>query len=175
MKHACPHCGKEVNPAKMLASIRTPKKEAAWKANGERLKRMYANARKVADAPEDEMPRARFGPSDIEVTVLTPIQTPGVIAPKGSFSKEDLKAMINDGFPVGGQFPIGRAPRSWAETKPLNEFPSAPFDLNIDGEPHRVRQIGKKLMLVYLGADGEVPVRPLAEGELEKLWEKRIQ
>ena len=39
MKHVCPHCGGEINPGKMLGAVRSPKKEAVWRANGERLRK----------------------------------------------------------------------------------------------------------------------------------------
>lgn len=81
------------------------------------------------------------------------------VAPKGSFTKDDLRALI-----AGGG--VQTAPT-------LLDTPRAPFDVVVDGEPHRVSTSGKKLFLFYLGPVGPQPVRQLADGELETLWEKR--
>lgn len=81
------------------------------------------------------------------------------VAPKGSFSKEDLKALI--------------AAKSPALEPILRETPHAPFDVDIEGEPHRVTQSGKRLWLFYLGPVGPVAVRELRQGEMEQLWDKR--
>ena len=56
----------------------------------------------------------------------------------------------------------------------LSNTPHAPFDLNLEGEPHRVTTSGKKLALFYLGGGEPVMCRYLVEGELEVFWEKRI-
>lgn len=140
----------------MLGRVRTPKREAAWKANGERLKADYAELRRL---------KKSLGAAPDEASRPFPVSIPhrpepdkGFIAPKGSFTKEDLKALI-------GAKQEGRA---------LSETPVAPFDFNVDGEPHRVTQMGKHLGLYYLGGGEPVFARYLAEGELEKFWEKRI-
>lgn len=81
------------------------------------------------------------------------------VAPKGSFTKEDLKALIAGGPKV--------------VTDNLHATPHAPFDVDIEGEPHRVTQSGKRLWLFYLGPVGPVAVRELRQGEMEQLWDKR--
>lgn len=97
----------------------------------------------------------------------------GFIAPKGSFTKDDLKAMIAG---KGNPNPVEMYRGILADETPLQEQPHAPFDLNIEGEPHRVAQMGKGgLWLFYLAEGGNRPVRPLELGELETLWEKRIK
>lgn len=147
----------------MLGAVRTPKKEAAWKANGERLKRMYANARKVGESPASET-RAQVMDTWTQLRPLE--QAAPFIAPKGSFSKEDLKAMIRDGRVGKEGLP--------ADT-PLSDTPHAPFDVNLEGEPHRVTTMGKRLGLYYIGGGEPVFTRYLQPGELESFWEKRIQ
>ena|SRR5690242_12013327 len=84
---------------------------------------------------------------------------------------DELKARLNGKPKMEELEPI----RLTERTEDLQNVPQAPFDVMIEGEPHRVRQVGKMLRLFYIGGDGETPIRPLAEGELEKLWEKRIQ
>lgn len=176
MTHNCPHCGKEINPAKMLGAVRTPKKEAAWKANGERLKQMYANARKVGAQVLDHgetkviigQPQSFVDP---EFAAQLKKDNPALpfIAPKGSFSKEDLRALL-----AGGAFGTGARPSPNGESISLSDIPSAPFDVDIDGEPHRVTQLGSRgLYLFYVSPEGQKPIRPLQSGELERLWEKR--
>lgn len=166
MKHKCTACGHEdeINPGKLLGGIRTPKREAAWKKHGERLKTMFANARKVgAGEPSLEHPKPKVVGGVVQPLVgPVPLNSAGFIAPKGSFTKEDLKAII-----------AGGAPRA---EKDLHETPHAPFDFNEpeSGEPHRVTQMGKKLGLFYLGGGEPSFSRYLAPGELEKFWERRI-
>jgi hypothetical protein len=168
----CPHCGKPINPAKMMGAIRTPKKEAAWKANGERLRKMYANARKVGESsidPEDaEEENEKTVVADKSVHELlktfdTPVKG---IAPKGSFSLAQLKEMI--------KAPIERVEE--AEETPLLDTPRAPFDFpGEDGGTCRVAQAGKRGLAVwFVGEEGQSYLRMLAPGELEKLWAKRI-
>ncbi len=57
----------------------------------------------------------------------------------------------------------------------LMNIPKAPFDVNLDGEPHRVTTMGKRLGLYYLGGGEPLFNRHLVPGELETFWEKRIQ
>lgn len=180
MKHSCPHCGKEINPAKMLGGVRTPKKEAAWKANGERLKKMYANARKVGEtnfggaARKDELGARDSGKGpmrDPEQPVSSPAPATPFIAPKGSFSKEDLKAIMNLDR-------SGTLKPDWREiaVADLNDTPCAPFDFkDEEGNLHRVRAYGKTLKVCFLRDGVEEPIRNLREGELEQLWERRIK
>lgn len=166
MKHKCSSCGHEdeVNPAKMLASIRTPKKEAAWRRNGENLRKMFANARKLAETKVVVIGRPQSF-VDPEFAAQLKKDNPALpgIAPKGSFTKDDLKAMI-----------AGKGPKLGVPEIDLQNEPHAPFDLNIEGEPHRVAQMGKGgLWLFYLSEGGNRPIRKLEPGELETLWEKR--
>lgn len=120
----------------------------------------WANTLKVGKSHQPDVIESDFG----HINMPKPISG---IAPKGSFSKEDLKALIS-----GGR----KGPEVDTTGISLVDHPRAPFDLNIEGEPHRVAQMGKAgLWLFYLSEDGNRPVRPIAEGELEKLWEKRIK
>lgn len=57
----------------------------------------------------------------------------------------------------------------------LNDVPRAPFDVNLEGEPHRVTQFGKRLALCYVGAREPVFNRYLELGEMEKFWGERIK
>ena len=58
----------------------------------------------------------------------------------------------------------------------LTGTPHAPFDFNDEeGTPHRVRAYGKTLKVCFLRDGVEEPIRSLGEGELERLWEKRIR
>lgn len=61
------------------------------------------------------------------------------------------------------------------ENKELHEVARAPFDVNVEGEPHRVTLAGKKLGLYYIGGGEPVFSRYLGEGEFEKLWEQRVK
>jgi len=57
----------------------------------------------------------------------------------------------------------------------LSNVPQAPFDFNDEnGEPNRVRAYGKFLKVCYLRDGVEEPIRNVAEGELERLWARRI-
>ena len=180
MKHKCTACGHEdeINPGKLLGAIRTPKREAAWKKHGERLKTMYANARKVhgnslsfeqRDIIDNPEPRRPY-PADF-------------IAPNGSFTKEDLKAMIQG---VDGRIAATSKLVKTSSTlqgiahldkmrDELSEVPHAPFDFEQDCERYRVRAEKTGLGLYWVGEDGEVRKRSLEAGELETLWEKRIK
>lgn len=69
---------------------------------------------------------------------------------------------------------LGGAPKLETETyKDLSNTPCAPFDVVVEGEEHRVTQMGKRLGLFYVGGGEPAFARYLAEGELEKLWERR--
>lgn len=160
MEYSCPHCGKEINPGKMLGGVRTAKREAAWKANGERLRRMYANARAVGEEPEAAAIRVERG-------AMGPSKTQGIagIAPKGSFSKDDLRAMLED---KRGMFPAALGGVA------MDAGPHAPFDfMDEEGNPHRVRAYGKQLKVCFLREGVEEPIRDVRDGELETLWQRR--
>lgn len=174
----CPHCQKEFNAGKVMGEARTQAKRAAAKKRGAEMKRLFANARKMEGAAENlagsSNPRTVGFEPKTRPTDENENPSPAVpfIAPKGSFSKEDLKALIQV---------VPKATDRWkrdveAEHNGSTSFldtPCAPFDLSIEGEPHRVRQLGKGLWLVFLGPDGEKPIRQLKDGELEQLWERR--
>jgi len=173
----CPHCQKEFNAGKLMGSAKTPAKTAAAKARGEIMRVAFANHKKQMEAVPDTSMQDRVNRAHQEGVIdghgqigVTFPQMDTRVMPKGALTKDDLKAMMRG--------TILKDLRSGMDSGPLesdlSNTPHAPFDLNLEGEPHRVRQIGKKLMLVYLGNDGETPIRPLAEGELEKLWDKRI-
>lgn len=168
MKHKCSKCGHEdeVNPAKMLGSIRTPKKEAAWKRNGEKLKKLFANAKAITGAElspvkwVNEDPRSEIDPGferafKRDNPDFSHVDTR--VAPKGSLSKDDLKALI------AGQ----RAPE-----QSLRDVPRAPFDIPGEDGDLRVTTQGKRLALFHV--ESMSFVRYLGEGELERLWAKRI-
>lgn len=180
MKYPCPHCGKEINPASMLGSVRTEKREAAWRANGERLRKMYANARKVGEGSENlagsSKPRTvgfepktrptgggeNPSPAANADVVVQPIDKKAVF--------RALKAKIEGGGRLDGP---GAEKIAVEAEKPLSETPCAPFEVCVEGEDHRVAQMGKRLGLYYLGGGEPSFARYLAEGELEQLWEKR--
>jgi hypothetical protein len=178
MKHICTKCGHadEINPAKLLASIRTPKKEAAWKRNGEKLKQMYAEARMVKASfipvPKPDFPqtagRLPDKPRPPEDYVF-PIPTrPTTLEGKKAAAMAAL-AGRHKIMPDARELQMG----TW--DKDLHNTPRAPFDVNLEGEPHRVTTMGKKLGLFYLGGGEPVFARYLEPGELEKFWERRIK
>lgn len=193
MKHKCTACGHEdeINPGKLLGAIRTPKREAAWKRHGERLKTMFANARKLSSIPVIPIPRqtmtreqllaANMDSAFVDTVAPPPMDTR--VMDKGSLTKDDLKALIAGGAkrsPNTDKCPHGveikyNCPECqdyeiWGNT------PHAPFDFNDEeGNPHRVRAYGKQLKVCFLRDGAEEPIRNLGEGELEGLWERRIK
>lgn len=177
MKHTCSKCGHEdeINPAKLLASIRTPKKEAAWKANGERLRKMYANARKLDSVPF--VVKTEHATSTLHGDGSMRVVLEDQIPPKPT-TLEGKKAVAMAALARATNPPLKP---NWAETavygeKDLHATPCAPFDVNLgEGEPHRVTQMGKRLGLFYMGGGEPVFTRHLQPGELEKFWEARIR
>lgn len=157
----CPHCGKPINPASLLGAMTSDKKKESAKKHSERMKKMWANQRKLDGTPQPKQPNSP--PQFSGANANAAAKAVGFIAPKGSFSKDDLKAMIQ-----AGPKPVG---------PDLSDTPHAPFDFNepTSGEPHRVTQMGKKLALFYLGSGEPTFSRYLNPGELEKFWELRIQ
>jgi len=83
---------------------------------------------------------------------------------------DELKARLNGKPKMEGLEPI----RLTECTEDLQNVPQAPFDVIIEGEPHRVRQVGKTLRLFYIGGDGEQPLRAVGQPEFLALWPKRI-
>lgn len=164
MTHACPHCGKEINPAQMLGRVRSPKKEAASKKNAERLRRMYANAKKLEAVEQmkwiQQKPHSEMDP-EFEAALLRDNPDLAPLCPKPDTLSEKKS----------------RALQALASIQPatsLLDTPRAPFDVNLEGEPHRVTTMGKRLGLYYIGAGEPVFSRYLQEGELEELWGKRV-
>ena len=183
MKHTCSKCGHEdeINPAKLLASIRTPKKEAAWKANGERLRKMYANARKIEIVPAGlthpvQYPKSAQSIHEIGIPVATrtPEELGDMVIPPKPTTLEGKKAAAMAAL-AAATSGSGWAKQAARDLLPdLRNTPCAPFDVNLEGEPHRVTQMGKKLGLFYMGGGEPAFNRFLAEGELEKFWKMRI-
>jgi len=176
----CPHCQKEFNAGKVMGSAKTAKKTAAAKKRGEWMKKAFANQKKmegqVLDHGETKVvigrPQSFVDPEFAAQLKKDNPALPG-IAPKGSFTKDDLKAMIAGNRPDMSSY---ASDEKFSVAGAFDHTPHAPFDLNIEGEPHRVAQMGKGgLWLFYLAEDGNRPVRQLAPGELETLWEKRIK
>lgn len=175
MTHNCPHCGKPINPASMMGSVKSPKKEAAAKANGERLRKMYANARKL-DVSPIQVPVTATDIHSIGVPLVekTPEELRDMVIPPKPTTLEEKKAAamaalvgLKNHIKAGGS--VGHLERE------LHDTPCAPFDVNLEGEPHRVTQSGKRLALYYLGGGEPVLTRFLQQGELEKFWEARIR
>jgi len=90
--------------------------------------------------------------------------------PKGSMKLDDLKELLKSGGRIGGGSHL--AP-GLLDSTGAPAMPCAPFDVNLEGEPHRVTQMGKRLALFYNGGGEPVFARYLAEGELEKFWDLR--
>jgi len=175
MEYKCPHCGGEVNPGKMLGGIRTPKREAAWKRNGERLKVMYANAMKVGVI--DSVSPGRGDRMEVEIVhghVAPPPSIPRLTY-DSIFKGSDLPPKPTTLEEKKERARLALASIGGGEPQPLSETPCAPFDVNLEGEGHRVVQVGKRLCLFFLGAGEPVFNRYLVDGELETLWEKRIK
>lgn len=173
MEHKCPHCGVAINPAQMLGSVKSPKKEAAAKANGERLRKMFANARKleVGGIPRVEMTREYMQSQGMDsrfIDAVAPIPPkPTTLEAKKAAALKALELAAGPGrFKHPVYNPAG---------PDLHETPHAPFKLNLEGEPHRVTQMGKRLGLFYLGGGEPTFTRYLEPGELEKFWEARIK
>jgi len=83
---------------------------------------------------------------------------------------DDLKAKLAAGVKIGFDRPTEQR-----REPDLQNVPHGSFDVNVEGDPHRVAQLGKSGMwLFYLSEEGNKPIRKLAEGELERLWERRI-
>jgi len=175
----CPHCQKEFNAGKVMGSAKTPKKTAAAKKRGEFMKRAFANQKKmegtgpvVPHSFKPGPPQSFVDPEfEAKLKKDNPALSGGFIAPKGSFSKDDLKSMLRDAMNSGSS----RLDEGFCAAPDLQNVPRAPFDFNDEeGNPHRVRAYGKQLKVCFLRDGVEEPIRNLAEGELERLWERRI-
>lgn len=96
----------------------------------------------------------------------------GLVMPKGSMKLDDLKQLLKSGGRIGGSSHLAPGLLDSAGNPNL---PCAPFDINLEGEPHRVVRMGSKLALQYIGGGEPVFTRHLQPGELEKFWEARIR
>lgn len=170
----CPHCGKEFNAGKVMGATRTAKKQAAAKERGKSLARQWANARKLekqvfAPPPDPQVQIA----ADQCIAISTNLKpSDGLVMPKGSMKLDDLKQLLKSGGRIGGSSHLAPGLLDSAGNPNL---PCAPFDINLEGEPHRVVRMGSKLALQYIGGGEPVFTRHLQPGELEKFWEARIK
>jgi hypothetical protein len=167
----CPHCQKEFNAGKLMGGAKTPKKTAAAKKRGEWMKKAFANQKAMEGSPKKMT--ADNNIADVQEFVAELPRTSPMfptdtrVMPKGSLSKEDLKAML-------GGSRVGKSESPREEVQPFG--PHAPFDFNDEeGSRHRVRAYGKTLKVCFLRDGVEEPLRALAPGELERLWGRRIQ
>lgn len=165
-----------------MGSVKSERKAAASRRNGSSMKAII-QAGKVALGVSSNGRTADFDSVGIGSIPVATAKSVGFIAPKGSYSKDDLKALIAGGAkrsPNTDKCPHGveikyNCPECqdyeiWGNT------PHAPFDFNDEeGNPHRVRAYGKQLKICFLRDGVEEPMRNLVEGELEALWEKRIK
>lgn len=95
-----------------------------------------------------------------------------VVAP--AISANDKKAMF-DALKATLSGNPHTQPLSFETDEPEEpEGPSLPFDLSVDGEPHRIEQNGKRVSLFCMSSGEPVFIRNLNDGEWRKLWEKRI-
>jgi len=186
MKHKCTACGHEdeINPGKLLGGIRTPKREAAWKKHGERLKKMFANLRKLEESRipgtiDIAIPRQTMSREDMQAAQMEPrfVEAVASIPPMPATLEEKKAAAMAALASLGkddGMY-IDDYAALHLKTRSLLDTPRAPFDVNLEGEPHRVTTLGKKLALFYIGGGEPVFSRYLAPGELESFWETRIK
>jgi hypothetical protein len=97
-----------------------------------------------------------------------------IVVPHPPANKREIFEMLKAG--LSGNRGSMSSFSAHSEVPELQNVPTAPFDFNDEeGNPHRVRAYGKFLKVCFLRDGVEEPLRNLREGELETLWQKRIQ
>jgi hypothetical protein len=110
--------------------------------------------------------------SNVQLEGIPP--KPTTLADKKAAAMAALAGLKNSGTPIIGSAEMGLDEyNAQLKTRDLHETPCAPFDVNLEGEPHRITQFGKRLGLCYMGGGEPVFSRYLNPGELETFWEKR--
>jgi hypothetical protein len=164
----CPHCGEEFNAGKLMGSVKSARKAAASRKNGAAMRAIIQAGKAALGVVSRPMPVATDPTPDDDDVKVAP--RPATLEGKKAAALAAMaKAMNPQTKPNWGEIAQPE------EIRPLSEVPRSPFDVNLDGEPHRVTIFGKNLALFYIGGGEPAYTRQLAPGELETFWAQRIK